>query len=235
MRRAMSKKKLDVMAEERKNFIYGITDEKGNVLVPGCIRNGVDEESANKIYDEMAEFAKYAFNKSHAACYAVVAYRTAFLKCYYPTEFFASMMNSVIGSQNKVPYYINECKLHGINVLRPDINKSYARFVSVGNDIVFGLSAIKNVGEGAINAITNEREKNGEFKNLVDFCERMSGEQVNKKCIESLIYAGAFDGADNHNRSTLLASFEYILDQITQDKRRGMSGQMNIFEIRKRK
>ena len=229
----MSKKKLDVMAEERKNFIYGIVDENDNVLVPGCIRNGVDEESANKIYDEMAEFAKYAFNKSHAACYAVVAYRTAYLKCYYPTEFFSSMMNSVIGSQSKVPYYIDECKKRKINVLKPDINKSFARFTVDGNDIIFGLAAIKNVGEGAINAITNEREKNGKFQSFTDFCERIAGEQVNKKCIESLILSGAFDEVDSHNRSTLLSSFENILDQINSDRRRGLSGQMNIFDIGK--
>ena len=233
VRRAMSKKKLDVMAEERKNFIYGITDENGNVLVPGCLRNGVDEESANKIYDEMAEFAKYAFNKSHAACYAVVAYRTAYLKCYYPTEFYASLLNSVIGSQNKVSYYIQDCKYRGINVMKPSVNKSFARFSVNKDDIIFGLAAIKNVGEGAINAITDEREKNGEYKDLIDFCERISGDQVNKKCIESLIMAGAFDDVDSHNRKTLVASFELIIDQISSDKRKGISGQMNIFDIGK--
>ena len=233
VRRAMSKKKLDVMAEERKNFIYGITNDKGEVVVPGCIRNGVDEESANKIYDEMAEFAKYAFNKSHAACYAVVAYRTAYLKCYYPTEFYASLLNSIIGSQNKVSYYISECKSHDINVMKPNVNKSFARFSVLGKDIVFGLAAIKNVGEGAINAITDEREQKGEYKNLIDFCERISGEQVNKKCIESLIMAGAFDEIETHNRNTLLKSYEIILEQVISDKRKGLSGQMNIFDIGK--
>ncbi len=231
VRRAMSKKKLDVMAEERKNFIYGITDENGNVVVPGCIRNGVDEASANKIYDEMAEFAKYAFNKSHAACYAVVAYRTAYLKYYYPTEFYASLLNSVIGVQNKVSYYISDCKSRGINVLRPSVNKSFARFSVLGKDIVFGMAAIKNVGEGAINAITAEREAHGPYKSLIDFCERISGEQVNKKCIESLIMAGCFDDVDEHNRNTLLASFELITDQVSSDRRKMLSGQMDIFSI----
>jgi DNA polymerase-3 subunit alpha len=232
VRRAMSKKKQDVMEQERKNFIYGIT-EGDKVIVPGCIRNGVDEASANKIYDDMAEFAKYAFNKSHAACYAVVAYRTAYLKTYYPTEFFTSMMNSVIGSQSKIPYYINECKKRKINVLKPNINKSYARFTVFNNDIIFGLASIKNVGEGAIDAITNEREQNGLYKDLVDFLQRIAGEQVNRKCIESLILAGAFDGVDIHNRSTLLASYEYLLDKINSDRRKSMAGQMNIFDIRK--
>ncbi len=227
----MSKKKLDVMAEERKNFIYGIEDKNGNVLVPGCVRNGIDEASANKIYDEMAEFAKYAFNKSHAACYAVVAYRTAYLKYYYPSEFYASLLNSIIGSQNKVSYYILDCKLRNIKIIRPNVNRSFARFSVEGNDIVFGLAAIKNVGEAAINAITDEREKNGKYKNFIDFCERIASEQVNKKCIESLIKAGAFDDIDEHNRGTILCSFETIINQVTQDKRKGLSGQMNIFDI----
>ena len=227
----MSKKKLDVMAEERKNFIYGIEDDSGKVLVPGCIRNGIDEDSANKIYDEMAEFAKYAFNKSHAACYAVVAYRTAFLKYYYPAEFYASLLNSIIGSQNKVSYYTLECKFRNINVLRPSVNRSFARFSVDGDDIIFGLAAIKNVGESAINSITEERERNGKFKDFIDFCERIANEQVNKKCIESLIKAGAFDDVDSHNRNTLLTSFETIIDQISSDKRKGLSGQVNIFDM----
>ena len=233
VRRAMSKKKQDVMEQERKNFIYGIT-EGDKVIVPGCVRNGVDEASANKIYDEMAEFAKYAFNKSHAACYAVVAYRTAYLKYYYPSEFYASLLNSVIGSQNKVSYYTLECKLRGINVIRPSVNRSFARFSVDKDDIIFGLAAIKNVGESAINAITNEREERGKFKSLIDFCERMADEQVNKKCVESLIMAGAFDDVDTHNRNTLLASFELIMDQVSSDIKRGLSGQMNIFEIGKK-
>jgi len=230
VRRAMGKKKLDVMAQERKNFIYGVVDENGEVVIPGAIRNGVDEASANKIFDEMSEFAKYAFNKSHAACYAVVAYRTAYMKAYYPTEFMAAMLNSFITSLNKIPYYINESKNLGINVQRPDINKSFARFTVDGNNIIFGLAAVKNVGEAVINIITAEREKNGSYKDFIDFCERVAGEDVNKKCIESLIKAGAFDSLGK-NRNTLLASFENILDSINADRRRSLSGQLNMFEI----
>ena len=230
VRRAMGKKKLDVMAEERKNFIYGVTDAEGNVLIPGAIRNGVDEKSADKIFDEMAEFAKYAFNKSHAACYAVVAYRTAYMKAYYPTEFMAAMLNSFITSINKIPYYINESQNLGIKVQRPDINKSFARFTVDGDDIVFGMAAVKNVGEAVINVITTEREKNGKYKDFTDFCERVAGEDVNKKCIESLIKAGAFDSLGK-NRNTLLASFENILDSINADRRKSLSGQVNMFEL----
>lgn len=230
VRRAMGKKKLDVMAQERKNFIYGVTDEAGNVIIPGAIRNGVDEKSADKIFDEMSEFAKYAFNKSHAACYAVVAYRTAYLKAYYPTEFMAAMLNSFITSINKIPYYINESQALGINIQRPDINKSFARFTVDGDDIIFGLAAVKNVGEAVINIITTEREKNGKYKDFTDFCERVAGEDVNKKCIESLIKAGAFDSLGK-NRNTLLASFENILDSINADRRKSLSGQVNMFEI----
>ncbi len=230
VRRAMGKKKLDVMAEERKNFIYGLTDEEGNVKIPGAIRNGVDEKSANRIFDEMAEFAKYAFNKSHAACYAVVAYRTAYLKAYYPTEFFAALLNSFLTTQTKITTYINECKKMDIEVLRPDINKSFSKFTVEGNKIIFGLAAIKNVGEAAIESITNDREKNGPFEDFIDFCKRVECEDVNRKCIESLIKAGVFDSLEA-NRNTLLSSFEDILDTISGDKKRALSGQMNMFEI----
>lgn len=229
VRRAMGKKKLDVMAEERKNFIYGVVDENGAVKIPGAIRNGVDEKSANKIFDEMSEFAKYAFNKSHAACYAVVAYRTAYLKAYYPTEFMAALLNSFIGSQNKIPEYISECKRLDIQVKRPDINKSFTRFTVDGDSIRFGLAAIKNVGEGAVNCITAEREKNGEYKDFVDFCKRVASEDVNKKCIESMIKAGAFDSL-GHTRSTLLASFEEVLEVISSDNRKALSGQVTMFD-----
>jgi len=230
VRRAMGKKKLDVMAEERKNFIYGVTDEEGNVVIPGAIRNGVDEASADKIFDEMAEFAKYAFNKSHAACYAVVAYRTAFMKAYYPTEFMAAMLNSFLTSLNKIPYYISESQALGIQIQRPDINKSFARFTVDGDDIIFGLAAVKNVGEAVIDIITKEREKNGKYKDFTDFCERVAGEDVNRKCIESLIKAGAFDILGK-NKNTLLASFEKIIDSIHADRRRSLSGQMNMFDL----
>ena len=230
VRRAMGKKKLDVMAEERKNFIYGVTDENGNVLIPGAIRNGVDEKSANKIFDEMAEFAKYAFNKAHAACYAVVAYRTAYLKTYYKSEFFAALLNSFITSLNKISVYINECKKLGIKIVRPDVNKSFSKFTVDGEDIVFGLAAIKNVGSAAIDSLVYERETNGKYKDFIDFCKRINGTEINKKCIESMIKAGAFDSLGT-NRATLLASFEGILDMINSDSKRGLSGQVNMFDM----
>ena len=230
VRRAMGKKKLDVMAEERKNFIYGVTDENGNVLIPGAIRNGVDEKSANKIFDEMAEFAKYAFNKAHAACYAVVAYRTAYLKTYYKSEFFAALLNSFITSLNKISVSINECKKLGIKIVRPDVNKSFSKFTVDGEDIVFGLAAIKNVGSAAIDSLVYERETNGKYKDFIDFCKRINGTEINKKCIESMIKAGAFDSLGT-NRATLLASFEGILDMINSDSKRGLSGQVNMFEM----
>ena len=230
VRRAMGKKKLDVMAEERKNFIYGVTDENGDVLIPGAIRNGVDEKSANKIFDEMAEFAKYAFNKAHAACYAVVAYRTAYLKTYYKSEFFAALLNSFITSLNKISVYINECKKLGIKIVRPDVNKSFSKFTVDGEDIVFGLAAIKNVGSAAIDSLVYERETNGKYKDFIDFCKRINGTEINKKCIESMIKAGAFDSLGT-NRATLLASFEGILDMINSDSKRGLSGQVNMFDM----
>ena len=229
VRRAMGKKKLDVMAEERKNFIEGLTDENGNIIIPGAIRNGVDEKSASKIFDEMAEFAKYAFNKSHAACYAVVAYRTAYLKTYYPTEFFAALLNSFLSVQSKITTYINECKRMEIEVLRPDINKSFSKFTVEGNRIIFGLAAIKNVGEAAIDTITKERERGGLFTDFIDFCKRIVSEDVNKKCIESLIKAGVFDSLES-NRNQLLCSYEDVIDTIEGDARKALSGQMNMFD-----
>ena len=230
VRRAMGKKKVDVMAEERKNFIFGLTDDNGNVIIPGAIRNGVDEKSANKIFDEMSEFAKYAFNKSHAACYAVVAYRTAYLKTYYPAEFFAALLNSFLTSQSKITVYVEECKKMNIEILRPDINMSFSKFIVKDGKIIFGLAAIKNVGEGAIDFITNEREKNGLYKDFIDFCKRVSSEEVNKKCIESMIKAGVFDSLGN-NRNTLLRSFEDVIDMISSDRKRALSGQVNMFDM----
>ena len=239
VRRAMGKKKLDVMAKEREVFINGQVDENGSVIVPGCVRNGIDAESANKIFDEMAEFAKYAFNKSHAACYAVVAYRTAYLKAYYPAEFMASMLNSFLGNLDKVPEYIEECKRLGIEILKPEINSSSAKFtveydnIEKSKDIGkirFGLGSIKNVGLQPISSIINERNENGKFKDFADFCERMSGEAVNKKCIESLIKAGTFDEF-KENRATLLASFENIIDIIQSDNKKGINGQVSMFDI----
>ena len=235
VRRAMGKKKLDVMAKEREVFIHGQVDEQGNVVVPGCVRNGIDEKSANKIFDEMAEFAKYAFNKSHAACYAVVSYQTAYLKAYYPAEFMAAMLNSYLGNLDKVPIYIDDCKSLNIEILKPDINISNLKFTvdrtnNENGNIRFGLGSIKNVGIAPVEAIIKEREENGEFKDFTDFCERIEDKGVNKKCIESLIKSGAFDSFEQ-NRSTLLASFEAIIDTIQSTKKKGLEGQFSMFDF----
>ena len=219
VRRAMGKKKLDVMAKER------------DIFVKGAIKNNIDELSANKIFDEMAEFAKYAFNKSHAAAYAVIAYQTAYLKAHYPHEFMAALMNSMLGNLNKIPEYIEECKGLNIEVLKPDINESYAKFSVINKKIRFALVAIKNVGENAIKEIVDERKRNGKFLSFIDFCERVSGEQVNKKCIESLIMAGAFDEIEKEvNRFDLLENYESIVDNVTQTKRNNYINQINLFD-----
>lgn len=230
VRRAMGKKKLDVMAKEREVFIHGQVDENGNIEVPGCVRNGIDEVSANKIFDEMAEFAKYAFNKSHAACYAVVSYRTAYLKAYYPAEFMAATLNSYLGNLDKAPQYIDECKRLGIQILKPDINKSFEKFTVEDGKIRFGLGAIKNVGTIPVENIVKERKEKGEYKSFTDFCERVSELQVNKKCVESLIKAGAFQKFEQ-TRATLLASFEAIIDTIQSGNKKGFNGQVSMFDI----
>ena len=230
VRRAMGKKKLDVMAKEREVFIHGQVDEEGNVIVPGCVRNGIDEVSANKIFDEMAEFAKYAFNKSHAACYAVVSYQTAFLKAYYPPEFMAAMLNSYLGNLDKVPVYIEECKSLNIEILKPSINESELKFTAINGNIRFGLGSIKNVGIQPVENIIKERNENGKFQSFTDFCERIADASVNKKCIESLIKSGAFDEFEQ-NRSTLLASFEGIVDTIQSTKKKGLEGQFSMFDF----
>ena len=230
VRRAMGKKKLDVMAKEREIFINGQLDENGNVIVPGCVRNGIDEKSANKIFDEMSEFAKYAFNKSHAACYAVVAYRTAYLKTYYPEEFMAATLNSFLGNLDKIPEYIDECKRLKINILKPDINKSMSKFTVEDGKIRFGLGSIKNVSKAPVDAIIEERESNGIFKGFIDFCERVIDKGVNKKCVESLIKAGVFEEFEQ-TRATLLASFEQIIDGIQSEKKRGLDGQVSMFDM----
>ncbi len=230
VRRAMGKKKLDVMAKEREYFIHGQLDEEGNVVIPGCVRNGIDEESANKIFDEMAEFAKYAFNKSHAAAYAVVSYRTAYLKAYYPAEFMAATLNSFLGNLDKVPLYIDECKRLNIQILKPEINKSFTKFTVEDGKIRFGLGSIKNVGLAVLESIVKNREENGKFKDLADFCERMQNDSVNKKCIESLIKSGAMDEF-NQTRATLLASFEDIVDSINTSSKHSFKGQITMFDM----
>ena len=220
VRRAMGKKKLDVMAKEREIFVKGAKN------------NNIDEISANKIFDEMAEFAKYAFNKSHAACYAVVAYQTAYLKTYFPHEFMAATMNSFLGNLDKIPEYIIECKKLGIEVVKPDINESYLKFAVINKKIRFALCSIKNVGKGAIEYIIRERKANGKFVSFVDFCERVAGETVNKKCIESLIKAGCFDEIDKDiTRFDMLENFETIVDNVNETKRKNYINQLNFFNI----
>lgn len=230
VRRAMGKKKLDVMAKEREYFIHGQTDENGNIIIPGCVRNGIDEQSANKIFDEMAEFAKYAFNKSHAAAYAVVSYRTAYLKAYYPAELMAATLNSFLGNLDKAPIYIDECKRLNIQILKPEINKSYTKFTVEDGKIRFGLGGIKNVGFAVLDAIVKNRAENGPFKDLPDFCERMQNDSVNKKCIESLIKSGSMDEF-NQTRATLLASYEDIVDSINTSSKHTLKGQITMFDM----
>ncbi|MDO4283100.1 MAG: DNA polymerase III subunit alpha [Clostridia bacterium] len=220
VRRAMGKKKIDVMNQEREIFVKGAN------------QNGIDEASANKIFDEMAEFAKYAFNKSHAAAYAVVAYQTAFLKCHYSKEFMAATMNSMIGNLNKIPVYIEECKDLRVEVLKPDINESYLKFSVINGKIRFALCSIKNVGENAITEIIKDRKENGKFKSFVDFCERVSSDSVNKKCIESLIKAGCFDELEReYTRFDLLDNFESIVEGVNQTRRTNYKNQMNFFDV----
>ena len=218
------------MAKERQIFIYGQEDENGNIIVPGCVRNGIDEKSANKIFDEMAEFAKYAFNKSHAACYAVVAYRTAYLKAYYPEEFMAATLNSFLDNLDKIPVYIEECKNLGIEILKPSINESFSKFVVQDGKIRYGMGSIKNVGTAIIDSISKEREENGKFESFTDFCERVSKLSVNRKCIESLIKAGCFDEFGK-TRSTLTASFDDILDVINSSNKDKMENQVSVFDL----
>lgn len=225
LRRAMSKKKAAVMEKERQNFVYGNEEEH----VPGCIANGISEEVANKIYDEMIDFAKYAFNKSHAAAYAVVSYQTAYLKYYYPVEFMAALMTSVMGNNGKVSEYIMACRNMGIAILPPDINKGEGNFSVDGNAIRYGLSAIRSVGTPVIEAILKERE-HGEFKNLKDFIERLSGKEVNKRTIENFIKAGAFDGL-NGTRRQLMTIYVSVLESVNQEKKKSISGQMSLFDF----
>lgn len=196
----------------------------------GCVRNGIDEKSANKIFDEMAEFAKYAFNKSHAAAYAVISYRTAYLKAYYKEELMAATLNSFLGNLDKIPVYIQDCKDMGIEILSPSINESETKFTVNENRIRFGLGTIKNVGIGAVDSIVREREKNGLYESFTSFCERIKNESVNKKCIESLIKAGAFDNFGK-TRATLLASFEVILDTINNENKNKMENQVSMFDL----
>ena len=225
VRRAMSKKKAAVMEKERQNFVYG-NEEEG---VPGCIANGISEQTANKIYDDMIDFAKYAFNKSHAAAYAVVSYQTAFLKYYYPVEFMAALMTSVIEMPTKVAEYIQVCRQMNIKILPPDVNRGAYGFSVDNGAIRYGLSAIKSVGRPVINALVEEREANGEYRSLKDFIERLTG-TVNKRAIENFIKSGALDCLEGNRRQKMLV-YSQIVDSIAQEKKNSFAGQMSLFDL----
>ena len=232
VRRAMSKKKADVMEKERQNFVYG-NEEEG---VKGCIANGISKETANKIFDEMIDFAKYAFNKSHAACYAVVAYQTAFLKCYYPVEFMAALMTSVLENSTKVSEYIMHCRKMEIEILPPDVNTGEGKFsVDYGNGkdrakIRYGLSAIKGLGRPIVDAIVRERETHGSYLDMKDFAMRLSGKEVNKRTMENFIKAGAFDGMKG-NRNQKMHVYSQIIDEVNREKKDNIAGQMSLFDF----
>ena len=214
------------MEKERRNFVYGNPEEG----VPGCLANGISESVANHIYDEMTDFAKYAFNKSHAAAYAVVSYQTAWLKYYYPVEFMAALMTSVIDNPGKVSEYFLTCRQMGIHILPPDINEGEAGFSVSGGNIRYGLTAIKSIGRPVIAAIVKEREENGRYKSLKDFIQRLSGKEVNKRTIESFIKAGALDSLGG-TRKQFMQIYIQIMDQVNQEKKYSMTGQLSLFDF----
>lgn len=226
VRRAMSKKKASVMEKERHNFVYG-NEEEG---VAGCIKNGIPEGVANHIFDEMTDFAKYAFNKSHAAAYAVVSYQTAYLKCYYPVEFMAALLTSVIDNGGKVAEYIFTCRQMGIKILPPDINEGDATFSVSGGAIRYGLSAIKGLGRPVIESVVREREAGGAFTSLKDFAERLSGKEVNKRTVESFIKSGAFDSLTGTRKQKMMV-YVQVLDEVAQNKKRNLTGQLSLFDF----
>ena len=226
IRRAMSKKKQYVIDAERQNFVYG-NEEQG---IKGCIANGISEQAANQIYDSMVDFAKYAFNKSHAAAYAVVAYQTAYLKYYYPVEFMAALMTSVIDNTRKVAEYIYSCRQMGIKVLSPDINEGEGRFLATKDGIRYGMYAIKSIGRQVIDIILTEREANGKYTTLSDFLSRVAGREVNKRAVENLIKAGACDGLDG-NRQQMLLVYNTLIDNLNQEKKNSLAGQMSLFDL----
>ena len=226
IRRAMSKKQADVMAHERQNFIYGIPSQN----VPGCIKNGIPETVANKIFDAMTAFASYAFPKPHGVAYSFITYQTAWLRYYYPVEFMAAIMTSVIDNAGKVAGYIRECKRMGIKILPPDVNEGHAIFSVAENGIRFGLSSIKNVGRTIVDVLVHEREKGGKFKGITDFITRMSGYDINKRCLESLIRAGAFDSLGG-KRAQYVAVYQNIMDGRAQTKKTTLAGQLSLFDM----
>lgn len=226
VRRAMSKKKREVMEKERMNFVYGNDEEN----VPGCLSKGISESVANKIYDEMMDFAEYAFNKSHAAAYAVVAYQTAYLKYHHPVEFMAALLTSVIDNSAKVSEYIYSCKSMGISIIPPDINRGVAGFSVSGNSIVYGLASIKGVGWPVVNSIVANRNERGEFRDIYDFLNRMDGSEINKRVVENLIKAGAFDCL-NGTRKQLISVYGGYMDGVIKDRKQNMAGQMSLFDL----
>lgn len=229
VRRAMGKKKADVMAKERENFINGIVDEAGNVVVAGCVRNGIPADIAADIFDEVAKFAGYGFNKSHAAAYAIIAYQTAWLKYYYPVEFSAALITSVMGNSKKVAEYIQHCKNIGIEVLPPDVNESSVSFTVKENKIRFGLAAVKNVGINAVQSIIKAREEKGRFEGLYDFLRKMDYGIINKRTVESLIKCGAFDCFGVY-RSRMLAVYEKLMESIQNQRKNNVEGQISLFD-----
>jgi DNA polymerase-3 subunit alpha len=230
VRRAMAKKKIDVMEKERQNFIYGKKNEDGSIECIGAVQNGVSEEIAVSIFDEMSSFASYAFNKSHAAAYAYIAYQTAYLKVHYKCEYMAALLSSVLSNTDKINEYINYCKSNQIKVCAPDINVSEMGFTAVNGQINFGLLAIKNLGKGVISNIISERQLHGPYVSLPDFCERMYGKELNKRAIESLIKSGAFDSFP-HNRREMISAYERLVDQIDEVNRKNLQGQMDLFSL----
>lgn len=230
VRRAMSKKKIDVMDQEGEVFIHGEVDENGVTVIDGAVRRGVPENVAKQIYAEMKDFAKYAFNKSHAAAYAVIAYQTAWLKCYYPTEFMAALMSSVMDDEKKVSKYIEDCRKNDIKVLPPDVNVSYDKFSVKSNKICFGLGAIKGLGKNAIVSIVNARENDGPFKGFRDFCEKVDLKALNKRMVEGLIKSGAFDYTGS-TRAQLLLGAERMVDQVQREKRDRLAGQISLLDF----
>ena len=229
VRRAMSKKKHDVMERERAVFIHGLTDEQGNVVVDGCVRRGVPEQTASALFDELTAFASYAFNKSHAAAYALVAYRTAYLKCLYPREYMAALLTNSL-DERKVVRYIGECGRLGISVLPPSVNHSESDFTVEGQDIRFGLLAVKNLGRGTIDRLVAEREQGGAFRSFYDFCKRMTPiPEFNRRAMESLIQCGALDGL-GATRAQMLENYSVVMDELEDNARRNVEGQLGFFD-----
>ncbi len=230
VRRAMSKKKHDVMEKERQNFIWGAKKEDGSVECVGCVANGISEQIANEIFDEMSSFASYAFNKSHAAAYAMVAYRTAYLKAHYPKEYMAALLTSILDNTDKMLGYLKECDALKIKILPPDINRSRTGFIVEDGCIRFGFLGVKNLGKGVMEALVKERDENGPFADLDDLCERMYGQDLNRRAIESLIKCGALDSF-GHNRREMLEGYSALISDIDNRYKNNLEGQMNLFDV----